>query len=233
MTNKWLVLTGKLTLSVGWPLLVLLTCLQLLAFQPSYYDLQFSRYGIEAATGMDRDNLNHTMKEVMAYLKGEREDLVVYAVVNGEEKEVFGPREKEHMVDVKELFRLGFRLRNIAFAFVVVSFFLLIKTKFPRQSIGQALVLASTLPLCLGGLLGAFAAINFTGVFILFHELLFANDLWQLDPSREILIQMLPEGFFRDTALLTLIMAAVVFSLSLLSGKLLTGFRALKSRKLR
>lgn len=41
----------------------------------------------------------------------------------------------------------------------------------------------------------------FDRIFILFHETLFDNDLWLLDPVTDDLINILPEGFFADTAL--------------------------------
>ncbi len=34
-----------------------------------------------------------------------------------------------------------------------------------------------------------------------FHLLSFTNDLWQLDPRRDYLIMMYPQGFFRDATI--------------------------------
>ena len=35
---------------------------------------------------------------------------------------------------------------------------------------------------------------------MVFHHLFFDNDLWILDPAKDNLINLLPEGFFSDTA---------------------------------
>ena len=40
------------------------------------------------------------------------------------------------------------------------------------------------------------AAIDFDGLFRLFHSLLFNNDLWLLNPKTDLMIRMLPEAFF-------------------------------------
>jgi len=33
----------------------------------------------------------------------------------------------------------------------------------------------------------------------MFHHMFFTNDFWMLDPSTDMLINIVPEGFFRDT----------------------------------
>ena len=49
-------------------------------------------------------------------------------------------------------------------------------------------------------ILGLIISTDFTRYFILFHEIFFTNDLWMLDPTTDRLINMVPEGFFIDTA---------------------------------
>ena len=34
----------------------------------------------------------------------------------------------------------------------------------------------------------------------MFHHIFFTNDLWILDPATDMLINIVPEGFFMDTA---------------------------------
>ena len=41
-------------------------------------------------------------------------------------------------------------------------------------------------------------ASDFTKYFTIFHEIFFTNDLWLFDPSTDLMIRMLPEGFFYD-----------------------------------
>ena len=48
--------------------------------------------------------------------------------------------------------------------------------------------------------LGLIISTDFTKYFILFHHIFFTNDLWILDPATDMLINIVPEGFFMDTA---------------------------------
>ncbi len=51
--------------------------------------------------------------------------------------------------------------------------------------------------------LGAFAvwaAVDFSSAFTFFHETLFTNDLWLLNPETDLLLRLLPEQFFADIA---------------------------------
>ncbi len=50
--------------------------------------------------------------------------------------------------------------------------------------------------------LGVGSAINFDALFLRFHFLAFTNDLWQLDPTRDYLIMLFPEGFWFDAGIL-------------------------------
>ena len=42
------------------------------------------------------------------------------------------------------------------------------------------------------------AAFGFEAAFTRFHQVLFSNNDWQLDPRTDHLLQMFPEGFWRD-----------------------------------
>ena len=48
--------------------------------------------------------------------------------------------------------------------------------------------------------LALLAYTNFTKYFTLFHKIFFDNDLWILNPKTDMLINLLPEGFFSDMA---------------------------------
>ena len=48
---------------------------------------------------------------------------------------------------------------------------------------------------------GGLSYVDFGELFLRFHELSFSNDLWQLDPSRDYLLILFPEGFWLDVTL--------------------------------
>ena len=48
---------------------------------------------------------------------------------------------------------------------------------------------------------GLFALVGFDSLFLKFHQLSFSNDFWQLDPRRDYLIIMFPQGFWFDATM--------------------------------
>ncbi len=65
------------------------------------------------------------------------------------------------------------------------------------------MTLALMLALGLGTLLG------FDQLFLQFHLLSFANDFWQLDPTRDYLVMLFPQGFWYDATLFVALATAV------------------------
>lgn len=51
---------------------------------------------------------------------------------------------------------------------------------------------------------------DFSKYFIVFHKIFFNNDLWVLDPRTDMLINIVPEGFFFDTAAQIALVFAVI-----------------------
>ena len=55
---------------------------------------------------------------------------------------------------------------------------------------------------------------GFDRMFLLFHKISFTNDFWQLNPSRDALIAMFPQGVFFDATIL--IVGSIVVQAALL-----------------
>ena len=47
----------------------------------------------------------------------------------------------------------------------------------------------------------ALSFLDFGELFVRFHELSFRNDLWMLDPRRDYLLMLFPQGFWFDATL--------------------------------
>ncbi len=189
-------------LGISMTIVLLLTAVEMVAFNLNHYMSSFEKYNIVEATGMDKENLRHTAEDLLNYLRDNKEELDTEAVVHGELREVYGEREKHHMVDVKDLFVAGRGLRNVAIAASIISLVLACYLD-RRWKKGLARTLFNT-AIANGILLfGLYILMqtDFTKYFDYFHYIFFDNDLWILDPKKEILIQMLPEGFFYDTAI--------------------------------
>lgn len=165
----------------------------------NWYQKEYEKYDVLTDLEMEMKDVMDVTDEMMAYLRGNREDLVVHTVVNGAEREFFNDREKAHMVDVKNLFLGGLDLRlgaGVVFAAVIVVLIFL-KADWKK-------ILPKSFIVGLSGFIGilmVFAVLcisDFTKYFTIFHEIFFDNDLWLLDPRTDLMIRMLPEGFFAD-----------------------------------
>ena len=202
-------------------LVVLITSVEATVYwRDGYFEKEYRKYQVLEQVPMEMDDLLYVTDEMMEYLKGEREDLTITATIDGEEQEFFNEKEKRHMVDVQDLFLGAVRLRRCAAgSAALAAAFLFWKGQ------GQTLfrMLQWSFGLLIGGIVGLalLAATDFTKYFTYFHLLFFNNDDWILDPDTDLLINIVPEGFFRDTAVsIAVLFFAVSFLLWLGAGLL-------------
>ncbi|MDF2546212.1 MAG: hypothetical protein K0R93_1110 [Anaerosolibacter sp.] len=199
--KKRFVSIARLLITLFLPLVILLSTLQTFAFDKDFYLKEFNKYEVSKVTGMNMEDLERVAVKLIRYLQDEEKDLVIKGTVKGEEREVFGEREKHHMIDVKNLFQGGFFLRNTGLILIAASILLLRRlTDKANVEISRGIFHSSILTLVLMGLLLILMQIDFYKYFTYFHEIFFDNDLWLLDPNTEVLIQMLPLEFFIDIA---------------------------------
>ena len=71
---------------------------------PGYFETEYETYQVPETVHMQMDDLLYVTEEMMAYLRGNRDDLHIDTVVDGQEREFFNEREIAHMEDVRELF---------------------------------------------------------------------------------------------------------------------------------
>ena len=171
---------------------------------PNYYKYEFEKYKVYENIGISLDDLLIVNNQMLDYLIDKKESLSdIKSTINGE-KDVsfFNAREIAHMEDVKGLFLAGLRL---IFVFIITNIILLIilfilTRKKMLIYLANGMLLGAVVFLGIILVLGLVIASDFTKYFIIFHEIFFNNDLWILDPATDRLINMVPEGFFIDTA---------------------------------
>ena len=188
----------------------LITSVEAVAYwTPGYYEKEYTKYQVlNDLPEMTMDDLLDVTDEMMAFLRGKRENLHVYTTMGGEYREFFNDREIAHMEDVRGLFIGGLWLRRIGIlitlCFAALAYF------WGRKSAERTEALKRLIPksLCIGtgavfavalALIGIIST-DFSKYFIVFHKIFFNNDLWVLDPRTDMLINIVPEGFFFDTA---------------------------------
>ena len=136
---------------------------------------------------------------------------------NGDVVPLFNTREVLHMHDVKQVVRFFYGLQTWSLL-VVATYSVAIVLWAGEESLADLArrtlraVLATIVLLVLFGVVAA--AGGFDAAFVTFHQIVFHNDYWRLDPTRDHLVQMFPEGFWLDaTVLLCLLIALEALTL--------------------
>lgn len=169
---------------------------------PDYYQTEYEKYQVlDNLPSMTMEDLLAVTQEMMAYLRGNREDLHVWTTMGGESREFFTEREIAHMEDVRGLFLAAIFLRRLCLILMLLCIGTISFTKGNLRRILPKTIFSGTLLFFgIAAVLGLIVSTNFSKYFIVFHHIFFDNDLWILDPSVDMLINIVPEPFFRDTA---------------------------------
>lgn len=168
---------------------------------PGYYEKEYAKYNVTEDVKMEMEDLLDVTHEMMAFLRGNRPDLHVPTIVDGQPREFFNEREIAHMEDVRGLFLAAIALRRICLAVMAACVLLLLALRADvRRVLPKMLCIGTGLFFAVLAVLAGIISTDFTKYFIIFHKIFFNNDLWMLDPRTDLLINIVPEPFFVDTA---------------------------------
>lgn len=202
-------------------MVILLTVVQQCVFDMDFFRSEYVKLDSTSVIGMSDQSLMQTTEALLAYIKGDRADLNIRAVINGQERPVFNQREITHMADVQKLYTFSHTCRNagvVLLLLLLISLRLLTGKKYYRVWAGAYLV-GAVLFIGLFGFIGIAVSQDFLAFWDRFHTVIFTNDLWLLDPATDVLIQMVPEQFFFDLVVRILIMfTGAVLILALAAG---------------
>jgi integral membrane protein (TIGR01906 family) len=185
---------------VALPILLITSNIRFLTSDVSFYRHGFREYDADAATGVAMPQLDSAAAQIVNYFHNSDDQLHVLVTINGNEQSLFNQRETEHMHDVKSLMRLVFHLNTLSL--IIVIGYIALAVLWSRERTLRALAWQSLAGIGLGivvvGVIGGFALTGFDAAWTRFHEIAFRNNLWQLDPATDHLIQMFPEPFWRE-----------------------------------
>ena len=188
------------------------------------YEREYEKYDVLSELDMTMEDTMHVTREMMAYLRGDRDELSVITTVEGKEKDFFNEQDRFHMAEVRDLFIGGLDIRlGAAAAAVLCLHFLFISWADWKKIIPRCYQVALAIVGVLAILLGIACAVDFNAVFVEFHHIFFDNDLWLFDPAEDYMIRMLPEGLFADMVarigILFVGSLLILFAFSLIAGK--------------
>ncbi len=126
------------------------------------------------------------------------------------ESDFFNSKEREHLRDVRMIFLIIDALLIISILSLFISSYILKKKEFL-----DGLMKGGYISLGFVVILGLISFLDFNFIFIKFHEIVFTNNLWMLDPNKDNLIRLLPQEIFFDILKRSLLLS-FVGSLSLL-----------------
>ncbi len=187
-------------ISIALMYTVLITSFEIGAYSDfDYYEGLYEKYNVVEPLQMEMKDVMDVTEQMMAYLRGDRETLIIDTIVNGEEREFFNEREISHMEDVRDMFVGGLEQRLTCVVGIIVFMGVLILGKFNwKTTLPKAFVGTMIAFLLIGGIVGVLFATNFNYWFTVFHTIFFEGDTWLFDPNTSLMINMLPEGFFYD-----------------------------------
>lgn len=211
--NKTLV---PLIFGVSLLIVTFVVGLELIIFNEAYFEWHYDHRGVTETTEMSLEDLMVVTIDMLEYLEGRRPTLDMVATIAGETEEVFGEREKAHMVDVRDLY-LEFRVfRRIGSGIVLLTllFGWFFSKKMLYHTLNRVKYIVPSL-LVIVGALGVLFATDFNKYFTIFHHLFFDNDLWLLNPNTDILINMVPESYFYSIVMIGIVLFAVMIIASI------------------
>jgi integral membrane protein (TIGR01906 family) len=197
----------KIIFIISLVLLIITLNFKLISLNQSFYQKEFSRLNVyDKIPDADKHALN-----LINYLKG-KEELNSF----------FNEKEKLHLLDIKNLIQYAFLLFYISLILVILFLIYLIYTK-DYKIILNSIFIASLFTLLITLIL-SLTLINFNNSFTRFHLIFFNNNLWQLNPETDNLINLFSLEFFYDlikrVIMNTLINSFVLIILTLFVNKL-------------
>jgi len=169
------------------------------------YKNGFQKYNVSQTTGLAEAELDKAATGLVSYFNSDEEYISLTVVKDGRPFELFNQREVAHLKDVKGLIRLNFRLllgtAIYVGAYAGISLWWRRKRYWRRLAWGvvggSSIALGMMLALGIGS-----TVLDFGQLFTQFHLFAFTNELWMLDPTRDYLIMLFPEGFWYDATML-------------------------------
>lgn len=166
--------------------------------RPFYY-AHIGPLGLEERTGLTRDEIKTAYGEMLDYCLGKEEFST--GVLKWSESG------KSHFTDVRVLFKLDLTALACALGTLGALALLIRRGRMrpaPLLSRGPAFWAGAGLA-AVFLIVAALASLDFNRAFVVFHALFFpGKDNWLFDPAQDQIINILPEAFFRDCAILIL-----------------------------
>lgn len=208
------------------PVVIVLSHIRLLVFDPAYYQRGYERYGGGRATNMTPGQLAEATAQIQTFFRGGPPVSLVVEKEWGPEP-LFNTREQQHMAEVRDLLSQALRVQEASLAYVLgmAAYLLVFRRPGGARTLARWASAGGGLTLALFAALGLLALVDFSRFWTQFHVMSFRSNLWMLDPRTDYLIRLFPVPFWfgavldlvlrsAGTALAVLVVAQVYLRLA-------------------
>ncbi|MFH0847744.1 MAG: DUF1461 domain-containing protein [Chloroflexota bacterium] len=173
---------------------------------PAIYRYGFEKYDVAEASGITHEELNTIALKFPEYFNSADEFIDITVTRDGKPSPLFTEEELVHFRDVKDLIRLDRRILFISLGYILFYLAVSLLGRESRLNLSRAFITGSGLTLGLLLILAVGSTLDFSGLFLKFHELSFSNLYWSAPGYMTVLF---PEGFWRDVAFLTMLVSSI------------------------
>jgi len=189
-------------ISISFILCAMLSCIHFYCFNRPFYasqhrNIQLYGKSINEYIGISLDDLDKLTDFTLDYLMDEDATLDIQLTVNGNTREIYTDDEKAHMIDVRSLNLIAYKLQIFTTFVFVVSSLVYFILKFDINTFKNIYLNCLKYLSIFIVLIGTYILIDFDSFWTNFHHIFFSsNDLWLLDLRSDILIMIVPPEFF-------------------------------------
>ncbi len=192
-----------------------------LTLSTTFYEKQIDKHSIGSEHYISQSDLiktyNSIIKKSVTGFKSKDEIVTMYLDYESINNLEFTKNEALHMYDVKLLYNIGYIFVSLS---TLIFLYLIFYKRDNKIYLLKKYTETYTLVSIFLAILLILIFLNFDTVFYYFHKLLFTNDNW-LFPSDSLLIIMLPQEFFMDIAIISILCCIVISVLFILTTKLI------------
>jgi integral membrane protein (TIGR01906 family) len=207
------------------PAALITTNIRFMVNEPRVYRYAIDNFNAVSTTGLSRDDLIRAGAELREYFKNGDDVVSIKVQDKGREVSLFNPRETAHLKDVKSRLKLQNAVQEFSVLYVItyIAVVVLWSRELSVRRLAVHTMVGAGLTLALLAVAGGLGASGFDAAWRRFHELIFSNDFWLLNPRTDRLIQIFPPEFWQNIVFLIGLLAAAQAALVLLVAGLYLG----------
>lgn len=180
--------------SVPFFILMVFTSIQIVSNSDLFFKKYFEESNIYDKRGVSAEDATYVIDILVDYMEGKTKEIKLDRSVLGFTE--FSERESLHMVDVRNIYSFFKTLRNISCILYVGMLIYFVKKNRDEKLFKKSLI---SFIVSIFTFLGAiiYIVLNFNEFWLLFHKVIFTNDLWALSFQNDLMINVCSNEMFK------------------------------------